>query len=130
MSTEIILITAALVLALVALAANLVLSRRHHSQQVRLGSVQRDLRALCNAMMSLSQRQGLVEQQLGQVAARQEELGLRQEQHDDPDARSYEQAVKLLRKGASVEELMEICDISRGEAELLAMMGRLASDRS
>jgi len=130
MSTEIILITAALVLAVAALAANLVLSRGHRAQQVRLDSVQSDLRALCNAMMSLAQRQGLVEQQLGQVAARQEELGLRQEQHDDPDARSYEQATKLLRKGASVEELMEICGISRGEAELLTMMGRLDSDRA
>ncbi|MCK9531562.1 MAG: DUF2802 domain-containing protein [Gammaproteobacteria bacterium] len=124
MSTDIVLI-AALVLALAALASSLVLSRRHHAQQVRLDAMQSDLRALCNAMMSLAQRQGLVEQQLRQIAARQEELGLRQQQHDDPDARSYEQADKLLRKGASAEELVEICGISRGEAELLVMMRRL-----
>ncbi len=125
MSTEILLI-AALVLALAALgSSSLVLSRRHRAQQLRLEAVQSDLRALCNAVMSLAQRQGLVEQQLRQVAARQEELGLRQEQNDDPDARSYEQADKLLRKGASAEELVEICGISRGEAELLVMMRRL-----
>ncbi len=39
-------------------------------------------------------------------------------------ASSYEQAVKLAKKGATVDELTEICNITRGEAELVAMMQR------
>jgi hypothetical protein len=43
----------------------------------------------------------------------------------DGDGRAYSQAIKLVQKGASVEELMEVCGLARGEAELIAMMHRL-----
>ncbi len=39
-------------------------------------------------------------------------------------ASSYEQAIKLAKKGATIDELTEICNITRGEAELVAMMQR------
>lgn len=125
MSAESILTLAALTLALAAMALAMVLFSRLRAERVRLETVQSDVRSLCNAAVSVGQRLALAEQRLRQVAQRQDELGLRQEHHDDPDARSYDQAAKLLRKGAGVDELMEICGLSRGEAELLTMMNRL-----
>lgn len=38
---------------------------------------------------------------------------------------AYELASKLARKGASTEELMETCGLSRGEVELVTMIQRL-----
>ncbi|GAA0370392.1 DUF2802 domain-containing protein [Bowmanella denitrificans] len=37
----------------------------------------------------------------------------------DPDTKLYNRAVKLLQQGASVEELMDECELPRAEAELL-----------
>jgi hypothetical protein len=38
---------------------------------------------------------------------------------------AYELASKLARKGASTEELMETCALSRGEVDLITMLQRL-----
>lgn len=54
---------------------------------------------------------------LGEVQA----LGARQQElaEMDPETKRYSHAVKLLQKGASVEELMEACELPRAEAEML-----------
>jgi hypothetical protein len=102
--------------------------RRNSSvQREQLETMQNDLRALCNAAVQVGERLNKLEQEFKGVQRRQQELGTRQDQLDlaEPEARTFEQAVKLVRKGASVEEIIEICDLSRGEAELIAMMHRL-----
>jgi hypothetical protein len=90
-------------------------------------SIQADLRALCNAAVQVGERVNRMENELKALHQRQQELGVRQEKmaQADPHEVSYEQAIKLARKGNSVDELMEICSLSRGEAELIAMMHRL-----
>ena len=110
----------------------LVLNTRHVQQLMRqqhqsLETVQRDLRALCNAAVQVGARVNQLEQVAKELQQRQRELGLRQEKmiQPEPEARNFEQAIKLAQKGASVEELMDICGLSRGEAELMSMMHRL-----
>lgn len=120
---------AALAVAFWALWLVLRLQRQLQTERARLETALRDVRSLGRAAMSVGQRLAQVEQGLRHIAKRQDELGLRQEYQDDPDAKSYEQASKLLRKGAGVEELMDICGLSRGEAELLVMMHRLDGDK-
>lgn len=90
-------------------------------------SMQSDLRALCNAAVQVGERVNKLEGSLKSLQQRQEELGVRQDQMalNDPQDVSFGQAIRLARKGSSVEELMEVCSISRGEAELIAMMHRL-----
>jgi hypothetical protein len=68
-----------------------------------------------------------MEGELKALQQRQQELGVRQDKmaQSEPHDASFEQAIKLARKGSSVEEIMEICNLSRGEAELIAMMHRL-----
>ena len=101
--------------------------RMLREQQQTLETVQKDMRALCHAAVQVGGRVNRLEQAVKQLQQRQQELGQRQDKlvHPEPEARSFEQATKLAQKGASVEELMDICDLSRGEAELIKMMHRL-----
>jgi hypothetical protein len=122
---------AALVLvALIAVAGYAAQRRAAARQDAALRSLQNDLRALCNAAVGMGDRVNQMERRLRQVSERQEALGLRQEQlnQEDPEARSYTQAIKMAHKGAAVDDLIEVCGLSRGEAELVAMMHRLGKD--
>lgn len=92
----------------------------------QLRSMQQDLRALCNAAVTVGERVNRLEQQARELYGRQEELGVRQDRIDQSSegSASYEQAIKMARKGASVEDLVEVCGLARGEAELISMMHR------
>ncbi len=104
-----------------------VLLQQRQSQQ----TLQADLRALCNAAVQVGERVNRMEREQGLLQQRQQELGLRQETlaQAEPYEASFEQAIKLARKGSSVKELMDICNLSRGEAELIAMMHRLGPEQ-
>ncbi len=67
-----------------------------------------------------------LEQRLFALEAEQKRLLARQEQVElrDPDSRSYERAVQLVHRGASLDDLMTSCGLGRGEAELVLAMHR------
>jgi len=46
----------------------------------------------------------------------------------EPVSPAYDLAGKLARKGASTEELMETCGLSRGEVDLITRLSRLGQD--
>jgi hypothetical protein len=46
----------------------------------------------------------------------------------EPASPAYELASKLARKGASSEELMDTCGLSRGEVDLITMLNRLGQE--
>ncbi len=124
------LMAALALVALIAVAGYAAQRRAAARQDAALRSLQNDLRALCNAAVGMGDRVNQMERRLRQVSERQEALGLRQEQlnQEDPEARSYTQAIKMAHKGAAVDDLIEVCGLSRGEAELVAMMHRLGGD--
>jgi hypothetical protein len=124
------LMAALALVALIAVAGIAAQRRAAARQDAVLRSLQNDLRALCNAAVGMGDRVNQMERRLRQVAERQEALGLRQDQlnQDDPEARSYTQAIKMAHKGAAVDDLIEVCGLSRGEAELVAMMHRLGKE--
>lgn len=124
------LMAAAAALAVIAILAVVVLQRTAARQAVILRTLQNDMRALCNAAAGMGDRVNQMERRLRQLSERQEALGLRQDQlnQEDPEARSYTQAIKLAHKGAGVDDLIEVCGLSRGEAELVAMMHRLGKE--
>lgn len=119
----------ALIAVVVALTLYLRLNRLLREQHKVPAQLQSDLRALVNSAVQVGKRLRRMELQVKLLQQRQEELGVRQDKMAQVEAHEagYDQAVKLARKGASVEELMEICNLSRGEAELIAMMHRLDS---
>jgi hypothetical protein len=47
---------------------------------------------------------------------------LREQKLQDPSLRLYQRAADLVKQGASVEEIMDACDIPRAEAEMLMMV--------
>jgi predicted Holliday junction resolvase-like endonuclease len=122
---------AALVLLIMVIVALLLFAIRiKGAQQQQLQSqvaMQADLRALCHSAVQVGERVNRMEAELKGLQQRQQELGVRQDNlsHSEPLEAGFEQAIRLARKGSSVEELMEICNLSRGEAELIAMMHRL-----
>jgi hypothetical protein len=46
----------------------------------------------------------------------------------EPVSPAYDLAGKLARKGASTEELMETCGLSRGEVDLITRLSRMGQD--
>ncbi len=62
-----------------------------------------------------------LEQQVQHLSGRQNQLELR-----DPVRQTYEPAIRMVRRGADVEELVSSCGLARGEAELITMLHRNA----
>ncbi len=67
----------------------------------------------------VGQRLQEMEQQLRLLAERQDHAAMR-----EPENQPFALAIKLARRGASVEELMSTCGLPRGEAELVVMLHR------
>lgn len=60
-----------------------------------------------------------LQQKLDELESQMRELKLQ-----DPSLRLYQRAAELVKQGASIEEVMEACDIPRAEAEMLSMVHR------
>jgi len=52
---------------------------------------------------------------------------LREQKLQDPSLRLYQRAADLVKQGASIEEIMDACDIPRAEAEMLMMVHKTQS---
>lgn len=111
---------------------SLALLRVKHSQQERdesfrdcrqrLKQVEQELAALCSASVGAGDHVVKLEQQVKRIIERQDTLELRASSD-----RPYAQASQLVHKGADIDELVDTCGLTRGEAELLVMMQRGAA---
>lgn len=131
---------AALMLAIVALIVAVMTSRKHtellERQQQRLLMLTEALGALQNTPPqpekedNQAQLQPLYEA-LEQLRAQQQSLHQQQQQfastikqleQQEPEVKLYQRAAKLVEQGASVDDLMQACDLPRAEAELMLAM--------
>jgi hypothetical protein len=119
--------TIALLLAAAGAVAAFWTLRRLQEERARVTALQNDLRALCNSAVNVGARINAVEQRLRQLSLRQDQLGMQQQ--GAGEGRSFDQAAKMVRKGASIDEVVDVCGLSRGEAELVAMMQRLEANK-
>ncbi|MGM0526399.1 MAG: DUF2802 domain-containing protein [Pseudomonadota bacterium] len=153
LSVSLLVAIAALVLALLALTAVIITSRKQaqviERQQQRLMmltesasevlALKQQLNSNGNDFAQTEQLQQSLEQSVKQQLDQQSERlqqqvkQLTEEQHalqqkfeqlsqQDPGAKLYQRAAKLVAGGASVEEIMQECDLPRAEAELIAAM--------
>lgn len=118
---------AAIVLVLViALAIQMRANRQHQAQQhdavlqqlARIEEQQHNL----NHQIEEQQHRALVQgRHLQQLQTGQGELEnqIRDVKLQDPSMRLYQRGAELVKQGATVEEVMEACDIPRAEAELI-----------
>ncbi len=86
-------------------------------QQKQLKELAHELQTMTNAAYGVGKRINVLAGQIKELDDRQEEFDLK-----DQGSQSMTQAIALAQKGASIDELMEACDMSRGEAELLMMV--------
>jgi hypothetical protein len=89
-------------------------------QNQHINIVREDLNAICNGTLGLGERVAILDTRLDKINKRQEHL----EMQEAPE-RSFKQAIKMVSKGANIEELMSDCGLARGEAELVLLSKQL-----
>ena len=87
--------------------------------QQRVKQMEQELAALCSAAVGAGDHVVKLEQKVKRIIERQNFLELRASSD-----RPYSQASQLVHRGADIEELVDTCGLTRGEAELLVMMQR------
>lgn len=100
------------------------LRREQRRQRELIQTVRQDLNALCSGARGVGLRLDRMDQRLRRVFERQDQLEMR-----EPDNRSYDRAIKLLRRGKAVDEVMSICVLKRAEVELLAQVHGIDATR-
>lgn len=115
------LLSGSVIIALTGIFAFYRKSRRQWLIQYRESvTLYRDLRALTAAAVGVGER-------VLELERRQRHLAERQDSVDIYDAANqpYEQAIRMVQRGAKVSELVDICGLSQGEAELISMLHRM-----
>ena len=86
-------------------------------QQQQIKELSHELQTMTSAAYGVGKRINQLAGQLRELDDRQEEFDLK-----DQGSHSMQQAIALVHKGATVDELVENCEMSLGEAELLIMV--------
>jgi len=79
--------------------------------------LQRNFNALCSGSVGVGKRISRLESKTRQQADRQLRL-----EDKAPDLQNYGNAARLANKGADMDELVDYCGLSRGEAELILFL--------
>lgn len=98
----------------------MVLQRHTRQYEAELRSLKDEMRAVLDGSINMEEYKLDTEQQLRRLAERQQQADYR-----EPTSPAYNHAIKLAQKGVSIEELMAVCGLVRGEAELLIRLHRL-----
>ncbi len=106
--------------------------KQFQSQAVTMQSLQRDLRALANAavgvggrVMELERQQRKQPQVVQSVQPTASVAPVAPVEVYPLSNQPYEQAIQMVHTGASVDDIVNVCGLSRSEAELISMMHRL-----
>lgn len=95
--------------------------RKHAQEQdAALHRLQSDVHALCAGAINISNHMTTLEQKIRRLSERHNQLELR-----DPMQQTYDHAIRLAQQGAGVNDLVERCGLTRGEAELLLRIHRV-----
>ncbi len=98
-------------------------------QSLSMESLQRDLRALANAAVGVGGRVLEIERQQRKrpivVASQSEPQTIAPVDMYNSSNQPYEQAIRMAQTGANVDDIVNVCGLSRSEADLVSMMHRL-----
>ncbi len=103
-------------------------------QSLSMQSLQRDLRALANAAVGVGGRVLEIERNQRKrptIVTSQEQPKIQPAMTTAPVEyyssvnQPYEQAISMAQTGASVEDIVNVCGLSKSEADLVCMMHRL-----
>lgn len=93
------------------------LRRQLHSRDDQTTRTRDDFAALCKASVGAGDHLVRLEQQVRRLTERQDQIEMR-----NVGDRPYTQAIQMVQSGADVSELISRCGLTRGEAELIAML--------
>lgn len=88
--------------------------QQFNSSLEQIEILRNEVSELRSGLLSIGKRVLEVEQQNQELAQQQAT-----QKYDDPDAKIYSRAVKMVELGADIEEVMRECELPRAEAELL-----------
>ncbi len=80
-------------------------------------AVQQQLNVVTSGAVGVGEKLSGVEQHLRRTMEKQQEL-----EHRDPGQLPYSQAVRLIAMGATAEDLVHSCGLSRAEADLVFLL--------
>ena len=111
--------------ALIAVVLKLAVQQRQRSMayERKLKLLNDDVSALCSGAVGVGGHVNKLEQKLKRVIERQDQLDSR-----EPSDRAIDQATRMVRQGATVEELVASCGLVRAEAELLLLLNRAQAE--
>lgn len=126
-------VAAVLVMSLFALQRQ---RKQQQDQQLSMQSLQRDLRALTNAAVGVGGRVLEIERHQRKapvIVPKHEQQPLavyntptaQVEYCNSSSSQPYEQAIRMAQTGASIDDIVNVCGLSKSEAELVTMMHRL-----
>lgn len=93
------------------------LRKQMHSREDQNLRHRDDFAALCKASVGAGDHLVRLEQQVHRLIERQNQIEMR-----TAGDRPYTQAIQMVQRGADVSELIAQCGLTRGEAELIAML--------
>lgn len=99
------------------LAAMRRLRKQLYSREDQSTRQRDDFAALCKASVGAGDHLVKLEQQVRRLIERQDQIEMR-----TAGDRPYTQAIQMVQRGADVSELVSSCGLTRGEAELIAML--------
>jgi hypothetical protein len=94
-------------------------------QKQQLDTMKNDVRALFSGAVGGDARLQKLESRSRRIIERQEQL-----ENNKQTERPYEQAIRMVHQGSKVEDIMAVCNLSKGEADLIIMMHRTNKSES
>ncbi len=98
------------------------LRKRTQTQNRRINQLNEELNALLSCSRGISERLHNYQHQFRNITERQDKLEV-----GEPGSTGYKQAIALFNRGATEEEMLSTCDLSRGEINLITHLQRAKS---
>jgi len=86
-------------------------------QETLMSTFKTDIQALFTGAVGEDNRIYMLEKKARRIIERQEQF-----ENSKHAERPYEQAIRMVQKGSSVKDLMAVCNLSQGEADLIMML--------
>ena len=93
--------------------------KRESVREASIRTLQDDVKVLFTGANGIGNHLESLEQKVKRLSERQSTLDMR-----DPVTHTYGHAIKLVQRGANIEDIIANCGIPRGEAELLLNLHR------
>ncbi len=109
----------------VLIAAYQTLLRKFKNLKKQVFQLQNEIRAITSGNLGMGRKISHFAEEIANV-----ELTNLTQENDTVDGKTYQQAGLLLSRGATIEEVVDTCNIAPAEAELLAIMSHSGKRKS